>query len=176
MRKGSLLIFVFVLAVGLSAFAQHGRGGMGNAGMGNAGSMGRGAGAGAGRESGGPRMGNSGSQMSGMTSQQPLKSSQINGGAFRMLERKYPSLTSAQLQDLYKSSGAKNYGQFVSAMVVSKNLRLDYNKVLSGLQTQSLGKTLQSLGVSKDKAKQAISQAHQEIQDSNSSSTASSGS
>lgn len=96
--------------------------------------------------------------------QQPLKSSQINGGAFRMLENK-TGMTAAQLQQLYASSGARDYGEFVSAIVVSKNLHLDTNQVLDGLKTQSLGKTLQTLGVSKDAAKDAIKKANQEAKD-----------
>jgi hypothetical protein len=165
MRKGSLFVLVFVLSAGTMLLAQRGRGGMGNAGaMGSAGSMGHENATGMGRETGPARAGNNAGQPAGASNQQQaLKPSQINGGAFQMLERKYPGMTSAQLQDLYKTSGAKNFGQFVSAMVVSKNLGLDYNKVLSGMQTQSLGKTLQSMGVSKDKAKEAITQTHQEI-------------
>ncbi len=96
--------------------------------------------------------------------QQPLKDSQINGGAFRMLEKK-TGLTSEQLQDLYKSSGARNFGQFTSGIVVAKNLNLDQAKVLEGLKTMSLGETLKSLGVPKDKAKQAISEANKQVKE-----------
>jgi len=112
-------------------------------------------------------MDHSGSQETSM--QQPLKQSQINGGAFRMLEAK-TGMTSQQLQALYSSSGAKNFGQFVSAIVVSKNLGLDTQKVLDGLKTESLGKTLQSLGVGKDTAKQAIKKADHEVQEAEKSS------
>jgi hypothetical protein len=56
--------------------------------------------------------------------QQPLKSAQRNSGAFRILENK-TGMTSDQLQQLYASDGTKNFGQFVSAIVVSKNLGLD---------------------------------------------------
>lgn len=98
--------------------------------------------------------------------QQPLKDSQINGGAFRMLEKK-TSMTSDELQALYTSSGAKNFGQFVSAVVVSKNLGLDTNAVLDGLKTQSLGQTLQSLGVSPEDAKKAEAQAKKEAKQAN---------
>jgi glycerol dehydrogenase-like iron-containing ADH family enzyme len=113
--------------------------------------------------SGGVGSDHSGSQgMSAM--QQPLKQSQIDGGAFRMLENK-TGLTSNQLQDLYASSGAKNFGQFVSAVVVSKNLGLDTQKVLDGLKTASLGQTLQNLGVGKDSAKEAVKKADQELKE-----------
>jgi hypothetical protein len=101
--------------------------------------------------------------------QQSLKDSQINGGAFRMLEKK-TGMTSDQLQALYASSGAKNFGQFVSAVVVSKNLGLDTNAVLDGLKTQSLGQTLQSLGVSPEDAKKAEAQAKKDAKAANKSS------
>ncbi len=106
---------------------------------------------------------NAGSQAS---TQQPLKDSQINSGAFRMLQTK-TSMTSDQLQALYTSSGAKNFGQFTSAVVVSKNLGLDMNAVLEGMKTQSLGKTLQSLGVSPEEAKKAMAQAKKEAKAAN---------
>lgn len=169
MKRISLVIFVFVLSMGVMAFAQHGHSGSGAGNMGGMGAgMGSGTdhGAGMGHDSGmGRNSGNTPGANSGTSAQRPLNQAQINGGAFRMLERKYPNLTSAQLQSLYQSSGAKNFGQFVSAMVVSKNLGLDYNQVLGGLKDGSLGKTLQTLGVSKSDAKSAIKKAHDEIAD-----------
>ena len=130
---------------------------MGNAGMGSSHSdMG-------GRPTDAGRPSTTGSQAQ---TQQSLKDSQINGGAFRMLEKK-TGMTSEQLQALYASSGAKNFGQFVSAVVVAKNLGLDTNAVLDGLKTQSLGATLQSLGVSPEDAKKAIGQAKKEAKAAN---------
>ncbi len=96
--------------------------------------------------------------------QRPLSDHQINGGAFRMLERR-TGMTADQLKALYASSGAKNFGQFASAIVVSRNLDLDTNKVLDGLKTQSLGQTLHSLGVDPDKAKDAQHQAERQLKD-----------
>lgn len=93
--------------------------------------------------------------------QQPLKDAQVNSGSFKMLEQK-TGMTEDQLKAMYASSGAKNYGQFVSAVVVSKNLGLDTQKVLDGLKTQSLGQTLQDLGVAPDKAKAEIKKANAE--------------
>jgi hypothetical protein len=101
--------------------------------------------------------------------QQPLKDAQINGGAFKMLETK-TGMTSEQLQALYASSGAKNFGEFVSGVVVAKNLGLDTNAVLNGMKTQSLGQTLQSLGVSPEDAKKAEAQAKKEAKAANKSS------
>jgi hypothetical protein len=98
--------------------------------------------------------------------QQPLKDSQVNGGAFRMLENK-TGMTSDQLQALYASSGAKNFGQFVAAVVVAKNLNLDTNAVLDGMKTQSLGQTLHSLGVSPEDSKKAMAQAKKEAKAAN---------
>ncbi len=145
--------------------------------QGHGGGHGRPSGAPMGGPSGRPEMGRPSSPMGGpggksemgrsthgeMT-QQPLRDSQINGGAFRMLEKK-TGLTSQQLQDLYQSSGAKNFGQFTSAIVVAKNLNLDRTAVLDGLKTMSLGETLQSLGVPKDKAKEAISEAKKQVRE-----------
>ena len=154
-------VLVFLLVASLTVWAQ-GKGGgsaghpsgppsgtgMGNSGMGNAHS-----------DMGGPSNASRPADTGAQThTQQPLKDSQINGGAFRMLEKK-TGMTSDQLQALYASSGAKNFGQFVAAVVVSKNLGLDTNAVLNGLKTQSLGQTLQSLGVSPEDAKKAEAQA-----------------
>jgi hypothetical protein len=94
--------------------------------------------------------------------QQPLKSSQINSGEFRMLEQK-TGLTQAQLERMYQSSGAKNFGEFTSAVVVSKNLGLDTNAVLKGLQTQSLGQTLKDLGVPSKDVKPEIRKAKDQV-------------
>ena len=159
-------LLVFVLTGSLTAFGQ-GHGG-GHAGGPPGGCMGSGMGHGSDRGmSSAAGMDHAGSQ--GTSLQPPLKQSQINGGAFRMLEAK-TGMTSQQLQALYSSSGAKNFGQFVSAIVVSKNLGLDTQKVLDGLKIESLGKTLQSLGVGKDTAKQAMKKADHAVQEAEKSS------
>ncbi len=98
--------------------------------------------------------------------QQPLKDAQVNSGAFRMLEQK-TGMTNDQLKALYASSGAKNFGEFVSAVVVSKNLKLDTSQVLEGLKTKNLGQTLQDLGVSSEKAKEEIKRAKHEVKQAN---------
>lgn len=154
---------IFILAGTLAAFGQgHSAGHAGGPPSGAPG-MGSGTGMGhAGSMSGDHGSMNQAHEMS--QTQQPLKSAQINGGAFHILEKK-TGMTSDQLQALYASSGAKNFGQFVSAVVVSKNLGLDTNAVLSGLKTQSLGQTLQGLGVAKNKAKDEIKKANQEVKD-----------
>ena len=173
--KGKVL--AFVLAAAVAALAQHGGGHAGGPPAGTGpGSMGPGSMApgsmGSPADRGHSDMGpsshsNAGQGPMGMSqTQQPLKDSQIQGGAFRMLEQK-TGMTQQQLQDLYAGSGAKNFGQFVSAVVVSKNLGLDTNKVLDGLKTMSLGKTLQSLGVSSKDSKAAVKKANQEIKAAN---------
>ena len=159
--KRSLL--VFTLAGSLAAFGQGHSGGHAGGPPSGTGNMGPGAEMGhAGGMSGDHGSMGQSHQMS--QTQQPLKSAQIDGGAFRMLEKK-TGMTSAQLQALYASSGAKNFGQFVSAVVVSKNLGLDTTAVLNDLKTQSLGQTLQTLGVDKSKAKDQIKKANQEVKD-----------
>ncbi len=94
--------------------------------------------------------------------QRPLKDSQTNSGSFKMLEEK-TGKTTAELKAMYAASGAKNYGQFVSAIVVSKNLGLDTQGVLNGLKTKSLGETLQAMGVAKDQAKAEMKKADAEV-------------
>ena len=79
-----------------------------------------------------------------------------------MLEKK-TGMTQSQLEGLYQSSGAKNFGQFVSAVVVSKNLGLDTNAVLHGMETQSLGQTLKDLGVPENNVKPEIKKAQKEV-------------
>lgn len=170
-------LIVFVLAASLAVWAQ-GRGGgrppgagggppsgagMGNSSMGNSHSDMGGQPSDAGRPADAGKPATTGSQAH---TQQALKDSQINGGAFKMLETK-TGMSSADLQALYTSSGAKNFGQFVSAVVVAKNLNLDTNAVLDGLKTQSLGQTLHSLGVSPQDAKKAEAQAKKEINAAN---------
>jgi hypothetical protein len=92
---------------------------------------------------------------------EPLSDSQMNGGSWKMLQDK-TGKTSDELKAMYAASGAKNYGQFVSAVVVSKNLGLDTQQVLDGLKTKSLGQTLQDLGVDKKKADAEIKKAEKE--------------
>jgi hypothetical protein len=161
---------VFVLAASLAAFGQ-GRGGHGmpsGVGPGMGGGMGSDRGPGMGGQMGrGQGQGQAGQHGSQAQTQQPLKDAQMNGGAFRMLEKK-TGMTASQLEALYKSSGAKNFGQFVSAIVVSKNLGLNTQQVLDGLKTQSLGKTITSLGVDPKTAKSEIKKANQEIKNAQS--------
>ncbi len=154
-------LIVFVLASSLAAFGQGRSGGHPS----GTPSGTPGSGASMGHDSG--MSGDHGSmgQSHGMSQpQQPLKDAQVNSGAFRMLEKK-TGMTSQQLQALYAQSGAKTFGQFVSAVVVSKNLGLDTQKVLNGLKTASLGQTLQNLGVDKKKAKEEIKKAEKEAKD-----------
>ncbi|HXE90796.1 MAG TPA: hypothetical protein VNK82_07535 [Terriglobales bacterium] len=98
--------------------------------------------------------------------QRALTDAQINSGSFKMLQEK-TGMSSEQLQQLYASSGARNYGQFVSAVVVSKNLNLDTNAVLEGMKTKSLGKTLKDLGVAEQTANAEIKKANQEMKAAN---------
>ncbi len=156
-------VIVFLLAGSLAAFGQGHSGG--HAGGPPSSTPGMGSGAGMGRDSGMSSEHGSMGQSQGMSqTQQPLKDAQIKSGAFSMLEKK-TGMTSQQLQQLYAQSGARNFGQFVSAVVVSKNLGLDTQKVLTGLKTASLGRTLQNLGVDKKKAKDEIKKAEKEAKD-----------
>lgn len=90
--------------------------------------------------------------------QKPLSDKHTNSGSFQMLQDK-TGKSADELKAMYAVSGAKNYGQFVSAVIVSKNLGLDTQQVLDGLKTKSLGQTLQDLGVSGEQANSEIKKA-----------------
>jgi hypothetical protein len=162
-------LIVFVLACSLAAFAQGRPSGAGRpSGVGGGAPSGAGAGMGHSGDTGRPSDMGSPSTAGKPTdvghqagTQQPLKDSQMNGGAWKMLEQK-TGKSSADLQAMYAASGARNFGQFVSAIVVSKNLGLDTDQVLSGLKTKSLGQTLQDMGVPENKAKAEIKKAKKE--------------
>jgi hypothetical protein len=171
------LLIAFVLSASLAAFGQGRGGGHAPAGgppTGAGSGMGSGVGVGVGHgpsDVGRPEPGTHGPSADhqngqNQQTQRSLKDSQINSGSFQMLEKK-TGMTADQLKALYASSGAKNYGQFVSAVVVSKNLGLDTQQVLDGLKDKSLGSTLQDLGVSKSKADDAVKQEKKEIKQAN---------
>jgi hypothetical protein len=172
--KGRLL--VFLMLVSLAAYAQR------PAGTGRPAGAGPGAGApaggvpggvpggvtgGVGRPSDAGRPADAGTRQEhertdrSTREQKPLRDEQINSGAFKMLEEK-TGKTSEELQAMYTGSGAKNFGEFVSAMVVSQNLGLDSAAVLEGMKTNSLGQTLQNLGLSEERANQEIKKAKEE--------------
>ena len=167
-------LFVIVICVASVAAFGQGRGGGGGRPGGVGGGAPGGFGGGPGRSGdfgvpqGGPQAGHGGAVGNRSSSgqperaQQPLKAAQINGGAFRMLEHK-TGMTQSQLESMYQSSGAKNFGEFVSAVVVSKNLGLDTNAVLHGLEIQSLGQTLKDLGVPPKTIKPEIKKAQDEV-------------
>ena len=100
------------------------------------------------------------------STQQVLTESQLNSGAFRALQEK-TGKSSEELQQMYAASGAKNFGQFNSAVIVAKNLNLDTTAVLEGLKTKTLGQTLVNLGVSEDAANAEIAKAKKEMKAAN---------
>jgi hypothetical protein len=160
------LVLVFVLTASLMAYGQgRGRGGS----MGQSGGMGQGRGSGMGQMGQGQGMGQGQmdqdrTQRRDRMHQGPLTDKQMQSGSWRMLEQK-TGMTSDQLKQLYDSSGVKNYGQFVSAVVVSKNLNLDTNQVLDGVKAKPLGQVLQGMGVSSAQAKEEMKKAHKQIKD-----------
>jgi hypothetical protein len=100
------------------------------------------------------------------STQQTLSESQLNSGAFRMLQDK-TGKTSEELQQMYAASGAKNFGQFTSAVIVARNLNLETTAVLDGLQTKTLGQTLKDMGISEDAASAEIGKAKKEAKAAN---------
>jgi len=169
-------LMAFVLAASLVAFAQGRSGSAGRpAGAGGGPPAGAGQPADAGRPSDAGRpadpgkpadLPKPGSEQGKPQAQQALKESQINSGAFRMLQEK-TGKSSAELQEMYASSGAKNFGQFASAVMVAKNLDLNTTAVLEGLKTKSLGQTLKDLGVSDQTASAEIAKAKKQSKEAN---------
>ena len=168
-------IMVFMLTAALAAFAQGRSGGShgGSAaggpptGVGQPASAGRSSDAGRPADPGRPADHPASSSQQGQSeTQRPLKDSQINSGAFRMLQEK-TGKSSEELQQMYASSGAKNFGQFTSALMVAKNLDLDTSAVLEGLKTKSLGQTLKDLGVADNTATAEIAKAKKLTKEAN---------
>lgn len=91
-----------------------------------------------------------------------LSRRQLKSGAFGKLQST-TAMDSQQLQSLYESSGARNFGQFASAIMVAEKLGLDRNQVLQGLHDQSLGKVLKDLGADRRKAKAAMKEVREEL-------------
>jgi hypothetical protein len=164
------VLLIFILALATMSFAQgRGRGGQ-SSGMGQGRGMGPGAGTGQGT------MQRDQDRMRDQTKAQdqdrirqhdrihegPLNDEMMKSQSWRMLQQR-TGMSSEQLKQMYANSGARNYGQFVSAMMVSRNLNLDSQKVLVGTRTQPLGQVLQNMGVERGKADAEVRQAHEQI-------------
>jgi hypothetical protein len=177
-------LLVFLLAGSLLAWAQ-GSKGMGGGGMQGGGMSGgqKGSGSGMGSGSGGMGSGNMGSGNMGsgnmgsghspmnpmdanMPHQQLMTQGQMKSGSFQMLQQ-MTGMDSAHLQQMYADSGAQNFGQFASAVVVSHNMNLDQHKVMDGLKTMSLGQTLQKMGLPKETAKAEVKKAEHQVKEAN---------
>ena len=165
-------IMVFILTAALAAFAQGRSGGAQGTrpaggpptGVGQPASAGHSTTAGRPVDPGKP-VDSSSSQGQSQT-QRTLTDSQISSGAFRMLQDK-TGKTSEELQAMYTASGAKNFGQFTSALMVAKNLDLDTTAVLEGLKTKSLGQTLKDMGVAENTASAEIAKAKKLTKEAN---------
>jgi hypothetical protein len=101
-----------------------------------------------------------------MPHQQPMTKGQMKSGGFQMLQQ-MTGMDSMQLQQMYAHSGAQDFGQFASAMVVSHNMNLDQHKVMDGLKTMNLQQTLQKMGVPKDTAKAEVKKAEHQVKEAN---------
>ena len=156
-------VVVFVMAVSLAAFAQ-GRGRGTGGGMGQGAGMGQGQGVGRGQAAGMGQMDQQRDQTRDRQRihQQQLSQVQLNSGAFKMLQNKTGN-SADQLKQMYANSGARNFGDFASALIVSKNLNLDTGKVLEGIKTQPLGQVLRNMNVERNRVRAEIQKAHQEV-------------
>ncbi len=77
---------------------------------------------------------------------QTLEPRHLHCGRMLLLEKE-TGLSAVQAVDLYSHAGAKNFGQFVVAILVSQRLNLDRDTVLNGLSSCSLGEVVQRLGI-----------------------------
>jgi len=93
---------------------------------------------------------------------QVLQPSQLAGGRMRLLQRN-TGMSAEEISRLYTVSGARNFGQFTCAMLVSQQLKLDREAVLHGLYANNLGQVIQRMGVDSAAARNNIVAAVHEI-------------
>jgi hypothetical protein len=165
-------LLALILSCSVLVWAQGGMGGGGRSGGGMSGGQG-GSGSGMGSGSGNMGSGNMGSAQPSMMDpdatmprQEPMTQGHMKSGSFQMLQQ-MTGMDPEHLQQMYTHSGAQNFGQFASAVVVSRNMNLDQHKVMEGLKTMSLGKTLKEMGVPKDTAKAEIKKAEHQVKEAN---------
>jgi hypothetical protein len=173
---GSRLIFAALLTFSLSAFAQHGGGGMGGgrpAGAG-AGPGSAGAPAGIGSENSGRSgdMGSTGMSHPSAASQSPTKvldNTKLDSSLTNALEKSGITVPGGDLKSA--CSGFKNLGQCVAAMHVAKNLDIPggfeaLKDKMTGASAVSLGKAIKELSPNtnaKSEGTKATKQANHDI-------------
>jgi hypothetical protein len=168
------LTFAAMLAFGLSAFAQHGGGGMGGgrpAGAGP-GSPVAPSGVGSGNAGRPSDVGSTGMSHSSMGSQSPataLNNSKVDNSLTKALSKSGISVPGGNLRTA--CSGFKTLGQCVAAMHVAKNLDMPggfaaLKDKMTGSNAVSLGKAIQELNPNanaKSESKKAGKQANQDM-------------
>lgn len=165
MKSG--LVLTVVLTACLLAWSQGGGGGPrgGQMGQGRGGQMGQG-----GAQTRQQQMDRTRSQdMDQLRTQKrdrlhqgPLTDKDMQRGSFRRMMQK-TNMSAEQLRQMYDSSGARNYGQFVSGVMAAHNLGLDKQEVLTRMRTRNLNQALQDMGVDKAKANQEINRVRTEM-------------
>lgn len=94
-----------------------------------------------------------------------LTDKETKSGAFKMLQRK-TGKSEEELRAMYASSGAKNFGQFVSGIVAARNLGLNEGKVLSAMEHKPLEQVLQEeKGITQRQAQAEIRRAEREVRE-----------
>lgn len=162
-----------MLAFSVSAFAQHGAGGMGGgrpAGVGPS-STGEPSGVGSGTNGPPTDAGSMGMGHQSLGSQSPssvLDNSKLNTSLTNALAKSGITVPGGDLKSA--CSGFKNLGQCVAAMHVAKNLNLSFNDLqskMTGSNQESLGKAVQDLSGpnvnAKSEAKKANKQSQQDL-------------
>lgn len=94
-----------------------------------------------------------------------LTDKETKSGAFKMLQRK-TGKSEEELRAMYASSGAKNFGQFVSGIVAARNLGLNEGKVLSAMEHKPLEQVLQEeKGITQRQAQAEIRRVEREVRE-----------
>jgi hypothetical protein len=86
---------------------------------------------------------------------QTLKPAHLTGGRMRLLQQN-TGMSTDEISRLYAVSGAKNFGQFTCAVLVSQQLKLDRDAVLQGLYANNLGQVVKRMGVDNTVARDRI--------------------
>ncbi|MDA2939280.1 hypothetical protein MYX75_13595, partial [Acidobacteria bacterium AH-259-A15] len=92
----------------------------------------------------------------------PITEEHIRSGAFRKLQQ-VTEMGPLDLHILYESSGAQNFREFATALMVAQLLRLDRALVLRALYEKKLDEILQDFAVPGKQAKAAIKAVKKEL-------------
>jgi len=94
--------------------------------------------------------------------QQALGTEQLTGPRMQLV-RQRTGLSQDQIVKLYNASGAKNFGQFVCAMLAAQQLKVDSSALLEQLRTGCVREGLVRMGVDRERSRVAVRAALDEM-------------